>query len=282
MTSSNSNSQSAKLYYFTGTGNTLRLTTLVKETLENLGILTDFEPIPAMSDLEVTALKTISADWIGILAPVYALDIPRLMKAFLRKLPEAVRGQKAFVFINGGDWDDVGWGVFSTCEALRNKGYDVVYGDVVMMPNNWIPMMDAPQGDVAEQIRLRGEAFVAEKTTALIGGLKYEKPVNFNNYGKIGSKLVHIGFWDLGIKRLWKHFKVTKSCTGCGYCANHCPTKALTMVNDRPKWHKNCEQCLRCMNLCPTRSIEQLEFIGHGSKRKAYVEPHFRSTLKKE
>jgi epoxyqueuosine reductase QueG len=47
------------------------------------------------------------------------------------------------------------------------------------------------------------------------------------------------------------------------------------MDGGRPRWSASCEQCMRCFNLCPKRAIEQLEGIGHGSRRERWMEPHF-------
>lgn len=276
----------SNIYYFSGTGNSLKLSKTCLSTLSDLCIQATIEPIPTQanrSKFMITHADAIAtADLLIFIAPVYALDMPRLMRAFIEAMPPARAHQKAIVIANGGDWDDAGWAVTHQAQTLRDKGYEVPLADVVMMPNNWIPMMDAPQGDEARQIRSEGETYLCTQLNkVLIDHQTYEKPFNTNNYGPVFSPLLHGLFHRMGIHFLWKRFKVTNSCTSCGYCAKNCPAGALTMVNGRPKWNKACEQCVRCMNLCPVRAIEQLESIGHGSKRPVYVEPGLRAHLVK-
>lgn len=64
-------------------------------------------------------------------------------------------------------------------------------------------------------------------------------------------------------ERIYQHqcrthsFFVTKSCIGCGNCANKCPDQAIRMESERPKWiQRQCQHCLRCLHRCPTGAIE--------------------------
>ena len=274
------------IFYFSGTGNTLRLAKVSQSYFEDCQIKSHLVQIPALVDLteKMDTLNPLisESELLIFIAPVYALDMPRIMRSFidLVRPSNSAKPQMAFVIANGGDWDDAGWAVTRQAATLRDKGYTVPIADVVMMPNNWIPMMDAPQGEEARRIRSEGEAYLLDLLhKALHEGYIYEKPFNTNNYGPIASPLLHGLFHKVGLKFLWKRFKVTDQCTSCGLCAKHCPAKALDMVEGKPKWNKACEQCVRCMNLCPVRAIQQLESIGKGSKRAAYLEPGLRKSL---
>lgn len=274
------------IFYFSGTGNTLKLAHVAQRLFDDMQVISILKQIPAPSDAseQKQAIHQLIAnsDLLVFLAPVYALDMPRIMRNFINELPAAdpSKSQRAFVIANGGDWDDAGWAVTRQAATLRSKGYNVPIADVIMMPNNWIPMMDAPQGEEARRIRAEGETYLINLLTKSIKeDYVYEKPFNTHNYGPIGSPLLHGLFHKAGLRFLWKRFKVTDKCTSCGLCAKHCPTKAIEMISGKPKWHKTCEQCVRCMNLCPVRAIQQLEVIGKGSTREAYLEPGLKRSL---
>lgn len=45
--------------------------------------------------------------------------------------------------------------------------------------------------------------------------------------------------------------KATKACTGCGLCAEKCPTEAISKQNPKKTDGKACISCMRCVSLCP-------------------------------
>jgi formate hydrogenlyase subunit 6/NADH:ubiquinone oxidoreductase subunit I len=53
------------------------------------------------------------------------------------------------------------------------------------------------------------------------------------------------------------NFIVGDSCIGCGQCARLCPVSNIEAAEGgRPVWLHHCEQCLACLHLCPQEAIE--------------------------
>ena len=67
---------------------------------------------------------------------------------------------------------------------------------------------------------------------------------------------IAIGYYFIGRFVLAKTFYASASCENCMLCINHCPVKAISLVDNRPFWSYRCESCMRCMNNCPKRAIE--------------------------
>ncbi len=260
----------AQISYFTGTGNSLRAAELCRQALEAAGYET------ALSEIRRGSVPDLNGfDFVGLCCPVYSLGAPRIVREFLQSLPAVSSPVRAFVLATAGDEQDVGWTVQEAKAALTAKGFDVVLADAVEMPNNWLPMSYVPTADEAAEILATAEAKINRAVAALLAGTRVLRPLNVEKYGRVRSAMLHGAFHRLGVRRLWFLFRTNDACNGCGKCARICPTQSISMVDGRPRWSRTCEQCLRCMNFCSLRAITQLEFLGKGSTRNHYHEPHF-------
>lgn len=260
----------AFLYYFTGTGNSLRVLTLAKQALEKDSYSVSLESIAKNPVFDK------NGDFYGFCFPVYSLAVPRIALKFLKSLPVMDSPKKAFFFITGGDKDDAGWSLIEGKNILEKKGFNVVYTDLVTMPSNWVPFDNVPSPDEAKTILADAETSVLSAMKDILGGKVHHKPLNVKKLGFVPSFFLYVVFRNLGVKRIWKFFKANDKCNGCAKCSKACPTKSIVMKDNRPKWSKTCEQCMRCVNVCANRAIEQLEAIGKGSTHNRYLEPHFK------
>lgn len=260
----------AELLYFTGTGNSKRILSVAGDVLNKSGYRVSLRSITKPGNI------TADADLLGFCFPVYSLALPRIAYRYLKNLPSVKNGTKAFLFVTGGADNDCGWALIEGKKTLENKGYSVVYTELFHMPDNWLPFDDIDSPEEAKKILDQSEKRVMECTENIVKDKTFHKPLDVKKFGYLPSRFLHFIFRNVGVKRIWRFFKTSPDCNGCGSCAKACPTGSITMTDNKPKWSKTCEQCMRCIHVCPRKAVLQLESIGKGSKRNRYFEPHFK------
>lgn len=65
---------------------------------------------------------------------------------------------------------------------------------------------------------------------------------------------------NLGRNQLTAHPEITANCIGCGRCADHCPPKAMTVVDGKVQIdYDKCIRCYCCQELCPEDAVHLRE-----------------------
>jgi flavodoxin len=265
--------KSVLLYYFSGTGNSRRLTEVAARRFGEAGFKAK------VKNIEENGLAEEHNDYSchGFIFPVHGFGIPRIMTKFMEALPLET-GKEAFIIVAIGNEEyrippSEGKCLGQGKNILERRGYRVVGGDAVPMPNNWIAALSAPTPERAALIIEAGEKAVREFIEKIIDGEFYMKKSHWL------SKLLGITISPLfllyGMKYMGSLFRLDDRCNSCEICAKICPVENIEMVNDRPEWGKACESCFRCINLCPKESI-QCTVIGRTEKRRRYKEPHLK------
>jgi len=261
-----------ELRYFTGTGNSLRVLRTCHEVF-----------IENKHSVNLSAIKTgeqiDSADIIGFCFPVYAFGIPRICRKYLNQLQRFEHKQKAFVWVTAGASDGSGFSINEATKILKKKNCIIIHTGVVQMPINWTTSPKPPFPPDKEEATLiieNGVNLTKRMTQEIIAGVRNFHQFNYpNRYGTLKFYSDYLMFKFLGISNLWRNFKVYESCTGCGICANACPTASIKIVDKKPLWTSTCEQCMRCVNYCPNEAIYQT--MGGDTKGKnKYIEPSFK------
>ncbi len=256
------------IYFYSGTGNSFRVASLIAKELIASGNAADVIPLEA-SDPE-DELLPFSDDkrGFGLLMPVHGFTLPWFVLKKIVRLPRG-KGKKAFVSSTraGTKWGRVflpgisGSAMFIAALILRLKGYRVLWIKSFDMPSNWMSLHPGFSEKNARAIITRTEWRVSVFADRIAAGRAYIFSVNTCTEFLWGCLLLPISlpYLFLGRFGLAKLFFANTDCNGCGRCARDCPLQAIEMrgiKNPRPYWKITCESCMRCMAYCPAKAVE--------------------------
>ena len=248
-----------KIFYFTGTGNSLQV---AKALARELGD-TELIPIPRVINSEIDFS---SADKIGIVFPVYAMGAPRMLVKFTRMLK--TEGKYIFAVCTSGGFP--GPALKQIDDILRENELFLSAGFAVTMPGNYIPMYGAVSKEKQQKIFEKAEQKIKASVPFIREGRKCK--IEGGNFlidwlTSFINKASMPKFPELD-KKFWVD---EKKCTSCGICVKVCPVKNIKISAKKPPvWLRNCEQCFACLQWCPNEAVQ----IGRTPvNRKRYHHP---------
>ena len=233
------------IYYFTGTGNTLAV---VRQLAEELGN-THLVPIPQTLKPDRIVGE---ADAIGIAFPVYFMNMPVIVRQFLRKI--RISGTP-YLFGIATCGEQPGGALFRLEEQLVLSGANLSAGFACIMPENYIGPIDL-MGDSPH----RQEKYTAAKRripeiAEAIRGRKISRPEGSDStILKFGGCIASM--FATSLYNTPHRFHATVSCNLCKTCEQICPTCNIKVEKDTVTWGNSCVQCYACIHWCPTGAIE--------------------------
>ncbi len=242
------------IFYFSGTGNSLKIAKDIANRLENceLVLLTKFNE------------KILDGGYsrIGFVYPVYCADIPVCLKNFMQKT-DFNRNKDAYFFnvVTGGG--SFGNSSFALNEELEKQGLKLSSVNEVKMVGNYVALYDMPKeyGDVNKKVENSVEEIInncINKTENAViptekKAIKFVARIMLNKFANMD-----------------KHYNVDSSCNGCTTCKKVCSVQNIDMQNNKPVFLHKCEQCMACIQLCPQRAIN---YKAKTQKRGRYLNP---------
>lgn len=235
-----------KIYYLTGTGNSLVIARDIGKNFNQSELL--FIPKLMRDDGDIK----IACDLVGFVFPVYFARPPAVIREFIQR----VRFEEltyVFAVINGGGLFGRSLNLFN--EDLRQRGVKLNAGFIVGMPGNH-PKIAAIQRKSPEKLY----AAETEKSEAIASLIKDGKSAKLeSNYGLPGHLLALTLFqkpYRMSVaKMLDSAYWVSDDCTNCGTCKSICPVDNISYYQAKPKWHHKCINCAACYHHCPTKAI---------------------------
>jgi ferredoxin len=242
-----------KLFCFTGTGNSLAAARQLTEMLK------DDCRIEMMTDLINQHIIEPEADCIGLIFPVYAWSIPKLVKRFVRRLHISPETYVFAIYTSSGSPGATG---LRLRKMLSQKKVDLNAGFNLTMPSNYTPF-----GLLTEKKCKLVLARAKKKLHRIANSVAARK----NN--RIDRTPL---FWPLTaiinplfmsqLNSQHTNFKVNDTCCACGLCENLCPNENINLEDGKPVWGKNCDLCLACLHWCPVKAIEYGRVSRNGKR----------------
>jgi len=236
------------IYYFTGTGNSLKIARDIAEKVD-----AELIPIAKIWQQESIASNTKK---VGFIHPLYFWGLPDIVFKFIDKI-NLDKSNYVFNIITCGS-ASIGSAMHQTKKLLKKKSKKLSAGFFIPMPDNYIPVF----GNVTEEKQKKifeAAKIKVEEIAEIIKGdeVKVKKEI-FSPVGKMASKK-----FRKNVHESDKKFNVDEKCNACGICEKACPVNNIIMVEDKPEWQSNCQRCLACINLCPQKAIQWKDKTAH-------------------
>lgn len=199
---------------------------------------------------------------IGFCSPTHGFNLPWIMIKFMLRFPPKGNFDTFLLNTRGGlklgKWFTPGLSGISYITALiilKLKGHKFRGLRPLDMPSNWISIHPGLNEKTVSLIIERCKKIVDDFSEKILSGKRVYKGL-FALPFDLAISPVSIGYFISGRFWLAKSFMASSDCSDCRICEEHCPVKAIKIINKRPFWSYNCESCMRCMNLCPKHSIQ--------------------------
>lgn len=236
----------AIIIYFTGTYNTLHLVNKIKSRFADL-----FKEINVFSlDSDSKSIDLHDYDLIIFSYPIYAFNMPNIFFNYIKKLK--LPKSKDYII-------------------AKQSGEPLSLNDSSSYP--LIRLIKKSKGNLKNEyhflypynIHFRyDDNFIKELfnyNDKLLDILIYEYKnniiikINYNPFYGFNSFIFKIQ--RLGGPINSKFYKVDYSkCIHCNKCLLNCPTKNITLINNKYKFNTKCVMCMRCSFYCPKDAIE--------------------------
>jgi len=229
------------IYYFSGSGNTLRIAKEVEHTFNKMDYDCKLIKMENTKDIKADILK--SCAYIGLMFPVAIQSTFPLVWDFVNNLPECLK-QKIFMIDTMEAYS--GGVVGPMKKILSQKGYHCVGALEIPMSNS---METKEKKQKRSKSKDRKAPKIAEDfVVRLINGQTHWRRIPLLSDG---MRFISAG------KKIWamesEKLSISQDdCINCGLCIRQCPLEALSqeegviLIN-----HDRCQCCMRCVTHCP-------------------------------
>ncbi len=244
-----------KIFYYTGTGNSLWVARRLAGRLESTELL-------SMTGYRGEGRKA-DFDSLGLVFPVYIWGVPAPVISFIESWNVPWPGYVFAVAVNGGQVSNT---LVQLGKVLSQRGAVLSAGFEVKMPSNYIPW--GGPGPVEKQRKLFDEA---DRKIDRFAGYLMERRHMPVEKGPLWQRLIFSAIYRMTFGKvpgMDSGFRADGKCNECGICRRVCPADNITLLQGRPVWNHRCHQCFACLQWCPQEAIQ------YGKKTPAYERYH--------
>lgn len=242
-----------RIYFFTGTGNSLRAAEKIGKHLEDCEII----PITEKTEPHIPS----GCQRIGFIFPVYFQGMPKMVAEFIEHA--SFPKQKDTYFFAVATYGALhGNAIPQMGRLLSEKGIHLNYNKNLRMFSNYVVMYDMSQKvqEITEKSEQDMDGFLTEIVAKMENKTAGFIPVLSWYYKKQIAR----------VNRADNHFSVSGDCISCGKCAALCPSGNIKMVDGHPQFQHRCNQCVACIQYCPKRAINYKKTT---QTRRRYTQP---------
>jgi len=234
-----------RIDYYTGTGGAKLVAELLAEQLKNAHHHVEVNRIYRDNINDVENLET---DYYILIFAVHSFNAPKPIYEWVEHLA-GNHCKTAVISVSGGG--NVMTNTACRCKTvklLKMRNLNVIFEDMVRMPNNW---MKAPDIKKCTQILSKLPDKIEKIAKTIISEKRKKKIIYWGDYlisalGEAEKK---------GTQKFGSGIKVLDTCTGCGLCAINCCSSNISMEN-KPKFGNRCDMCLGCVYHCPQKALQ--------------------------
>lgn len=248
-----------RIYFFTGTGNSLYVAKCIAESLPNCEV----KAIHNDLNLEIPQ----GLDRVGFVFPTYYWGLPALVSEFMTKLEFSNQGATYF-FAIATCAGMAGNALPQTKKMLLSHDIKLNYGTSIRMPANAVFNYDMTDDPVHAAEKSD------EKIKSLILNVKNKKS---NRIGGINKLIYRPYIKSISSVHVFdKDFNVNEDCISCGLCVSVCPADNITLNDGKPSFGHHCESCTACIQHCPKRAINYKDLT---QARRRYSHPQVKPKI---
>jgi len=233
------------IYYFTGTGNSLKIAKDLAQKLE------ECELIPIVKIWQLENLESTS-EKIGFIFPLYYSGLPKIVYDFIRKINLNKSNYFFAVITSAGDINEQPLQQLE--KILKTKEKTLSAGFFITMPNNYIIGFDIHSEEHQKEFFEKAIKQV-DKISKIVMDKKENLTQDIFEKNLSRSARINQTFRDEAYESD-RSFYADDNCNSCGICENVCPVNNIVLVQGIPEWQHKCQLCLACINFCPEKSIQ--------------------------
>lgn len=245
---------SAKIYYFSGTGNSLHIAWMLNEGIE------DSVLVPIVNAIEQND-HVCDAEVVGFVYPIYFTSIPAFVHRFIEDL-EIESAKYIFAVASRIGTFTIDRSLMK--RILKKKGRKLDLHEHINMTGNSPTGLVPGKGDAKWVDKIRAdkvrkiEESIKPDIDGIIGTINMRKiDPSLSRPDPIGSLICTLMHPLSKNTKREVGYVVDDSCTGCGTCERVCPSGKVIVGEQGPIFRKDvqCFYCFACFNFCPEQAI---------------------------